>query len=71
MQPGTQLGLVQTILAAGSIIQDHNDMDVALMKYSALPGGALSRLNARYTYRQSPKASYSLPSLLALLCLRA
>jgi Bardet-Biedl syndrome 4 protein len=24
---------VQTILAAGSIIQDHNDMDVALVKY--------------------------------------
>ena len=23
----------QTILAAGSIIQDHNDMDVALVKY--------------------------------------
>jgi hypothetical protein len=24
---------LQTILAAGSIIQDHNDMDVALVKY--------------------------------------
>jgi Bardet-Biedl syndrome 4 protein len=27
------LSAVQTILAAGSIIQDHSDMDVALVKY--------------------------------------